>query len=140
MSKATERIRRVLGRSPISVVNTVLVLTFLLASVGMTLLGDEGLALIMAYLGLAGVGVALYARRPTSSDVTRLNAIEYRDERDRSLASQAFAAVGVAALIILFVACITMMFLERFDWYLFAILMSLLVVWSVANSVVVRRR
>jgi hypothetical protein len=140
MSKTNEPTGSVFARWPVSVVNTVLVATFLGASVVLAVLGNVGVALVMAYLGLAGLGVALYARRPDSRDITRLNAIEYRDERDRSLAAEGFAAVGVAALIIVFGSFIAMVVLERFDWYIFGILMTLLVVWGVANSVVVRRR
>ena len=140
MSKTNESAASVFARWPISAVNTVLVATFLGASVILAVLGNAGMALVMAYLGLAGLGVALYARRPDSRDVTRLNAIEYRDERDRSLAAAGFAVVGVAALIIVFGSFIAMLVMERFDWYIFGILMALLVVWGVANSVVVRRR
>jgi hypothetical protein len=140
MSKTNDRLRRVLARSPISVVNTVLVLTFLAASALMAVLGNVGMALLFAYLGLAGLGVALYARRPNARDITRINAIEYRDERDRSLAAEGFAAVGVAALILLLAAFIFMLIADQFSLYVFVILLALLVVWGVANSLAVRRR
>jgi hypothetical protein len=139
MSKTSERRAWIFARSPISTVNTVLVVTFFVASVVLAVLGHVGIALLMAYFGVAGLAVALYARRPDSRDITRLNAIEYRDERDKSLAAQGFAAVGVAALIIAFVSFVVMMF-TQVNWYVLAVLLTLLVVWGAANSVAVRRR
>jgi hypothetical protein len=139
MSKASERRAWIFARSPISTANTVLVVTFFAASVVLAVLGNVGMALLMTYFGVAGLAVALYARRLDSRDITRLNAIEYRDERDRSLAAQGFAAVGVAALIIAFVSFVVMMFTEV-NWYVLTVLLTLLVVWGAANSVAVRRR
>jgi accessory gene regulator protein AgrB len=139
MSKTSERRAWIFARSPISTVNTVLVVTFFVASVVLAVLGNVGMALFMAYFGVAGLAVALYARRPDSRDITRLNAIEYRDERDKSLAAQGFAAVGVAALIIAFVSFVVMMF-TQVNWYVLTVLLTLLVVWGAANSVAVRRR
>jgi accessory gene regulator protein AgrB len=139
MSKTSERRAWIFARSPISTVNTVLVVTFFVASVVLAVLGNVGMALLMAYFGVAGLAVALYARRPGSRDITRLNAIEYRDERDKSLAAQGFAAVGVAALIIAFVSFVVMMF-TQVNWYVLTVLLTLLVVWGAANSVAVRRR
>jgi accessory gene regulator protein AgrB len=140
MSKTSDRRAGIFARSPISTVNTILVLTFFAASVVLAVLGNVGMALLMAYFGVVGLAVALYARRPDSRDITRLNAIEYRDERDKSLASQGFAAVGVAALIIVFASFIVMMLAQQVDWYVLSVLLALLVVWGVANSVAVRRR
>jgi hypothetical protein len=53
----------------------------------------------LGFLGLGGLAGALYARRSGSRDVTRLNALEWRDERDRNLAKSAFAVVGAASLL-----------------------------------------
>jgi hypothetical protein len=128
------------GRWPISLANTILVGVFLTGSVVLALLGNVGAALLLAYFGVMGVGVALYARRANSRDITRINAIEYRDERDKSLAAEGFAVVGAAALILLLLAFIIMVILGQFNWYVMVILLTLLVVWGVANSVAVRRR
>ena len=140
MSKTTSRVGSVLARSPISVANTIMVVVFLAGSGVLTLLGNLGMALFLAYLGLAGLGVALYARRPNARDITRINSLEYRDERDRSLAAQGFAMVGVAALIIMLLAFIVTVFLREFNMYVVVIFLALLIVWAVANSIVVRRR
>jgi accessory gene regulator protein AgrB len=140
MSKMSERRAGLLARSPISAANTVMVSTFFVASVVLVVLGNVGMALLMAYFGAAGLGVALYARRPDSRDITRLNAIEYRDERDKNLAAQGFAVVGIAALIIVFISFVVMMLTQQLNWYVLAVLLALLVVWGVANAVVVRRR
>ena len=140
MSKTSERRMGIFARSPISTTNTILVLTFLAASAVLAVLGNVGMALLMAYFGVAGLAVALYARRPNSRDITRVNAIEYRDERDRSLAAQGFSAVGVAALIIVFISFVVMMLAQQINWYVLAVLLALLVVWAVANTVAVRSR
>lgn len=42
-------------------------------------------------------------RRPESSDLSRIGALEYRDERDRLLARLGFSVVGGVALIVAFV-------------------------------------
>ena len=105
-----------------------------------SILEGVGTALLMAYFGVCGLGVALYARRPDSRDITRLNAIEYRDERDKSLAAEGFAAVGVAALIIGFVSFIVMMLTQQMNWFVIGVFLALLVVWAAANSVAARRR
>lgn len=140
MSKMSERMARVSARLPLSLVNAIMVATFLVASVVLAVAGNVRMALFVAYFGFAVLGVALYARRPDSRDVTRLNAIEYRDERDRSLAKEGFAAVGVAALIIALGSFIVMVVMEQVSSYLMAALLALVVVWGVANSVAVRRR
>ena len=139
MSKTSELTARVFARSPLSMANTIMVSTFLAASVVLAVMGNIWMALYLAYFGLLGLGVARYARRPDSRDITRLNAIVYRDERDKSLAKEGFAAVGVAALIIVFISFLVMMITEQFSLYVTAVILALLMVWGVANSVAVRR-
>lgn len=64
------------------------------------IIGSWSGAGLLAAVGIAVLVMALHARRPNSGDITRVNAIEYRDERDRLLAQYGFSAVGVAALIV----------------------------------------
>jgi len=142
MSKTTSesRFKRAGGRLPISLTNTILISAFLLVAVVMVVLGNVGTGLWVGFLAVMMIGVALYARRPDSRDITRLNAIEYRDERDKSLATEGFAAVGVAALILGMGVILTLTVLERLSWLVVGFYLVLLVVWAAANSRAVRRR
>ena len=92
--------------------------------------------------------VARYAGPATlkvlpSRDVTRLNALEWRDERDRTLAKSGFAVVGAVALLMVLVQFIVAISVAAIDspfvWAAITQLTILCVVWGVANSVVVRR-
>ncbi|WP_245853183.1 DMT family transporter [Blastococcus aggregatus] len=44
--------------------------------------------------------MAIFARHPSSREITRVNAIEYRDERDKGIAQVGFSVVGVVALVV----------------------------------------
>jgi hypothetical protein len=125
---------------PISLTNTILISAFLLVAVVMVVVGNVGTGLWVGFLAVMMIGVALYARRPDSRDITRLNAIEYRDERDKSLATEGFAAVGVAALILGMGVILTLTVLEQLSWLVVGFYLVLLVVWAAANSRAVRRR
>jgi len=93
MLKSVSRLR-------INRINTVLVCLLVAGAIFAALTSNWfGAALLLA-CGVAGFLFAVYVRRPESNDIDRLNAFEYRDERDRRLAGQGFAAVGVTALII----------------------------------------
>ena len=142
MSKTTSesRFKRAVARLPISLTNTLLISAFLLVAVVMVVLGNVGTGLWVGFLAVMMIGVALYARRPDSRDITRLNAIEYRDERDKSLATEGFAAVGVAALILGMGVILTLTVLEQLSWLVVGFYLVLLVVWAAANSRAVRRR
>lgn len=130
-------------RLPISVINLVLVSAFLIGAVIAGALGKWPGATYLGFLGFGGLAGALYARRSGSRDVTRLNALEWRDERDRTLAKSGFAVVGAVALLMVllqFIVAITVAaIISPFVWASIAQLTILCVVWSVANSVVVRR-
>lgn len=96
-------------------------------------------AIVFVCAGIAGLSAALYARRPDSRDITRLNAIEYRDERDRILAKQGFAAVGAAALILSAIELVLAIVLNQLVLPACVQLIALCTVWGVANSLAVRR-
>lgn len=125
---------------PISTANTVLVSTFVVGAVTSGLMHNWFIAILLLAVGIGGLLSAMYARRPNSKDVTRLNAIEYRDERDRLLATSGFAAVGAAALIIsvleLVLAAVLFQQLIRLAC---AQMLALCIVWGVANSAAVKR-
>jgi len=91
MSKTTSRL-------PVSTVNAVLVAVFLVGAVVTAVLGNWLGTTLLGVLGIFGLIGALYARRADSRDITRVNAIEYSDERDRTIAQKGFAVVGAVAL------------------------------------------
>jgi MFS family permease len=132
MSKTTER-------RGISRVNALLVSVFLVGALVCAVTGNVPGALVLGTFGVGGLAAALYAARPGARDVTRINGLEYRDERDGRLAQQGFAVVGVTALIISVAAFVVTTLMGRVDWYILGQTMALAVVWGVANSIVVRR-
>lgn len=142
MLKSTEILKSV-ERLPISAINLVLVSAFLLGALIAGVQDSWPGAMFLGFLSLGGLACALHARRSGSRDVTRLNALEWRDERDRNLAKSGFAVVGAAALLMAMVQFIVLLTLAAADSpFLLAAtaqLTILCIAWGVANSVVVRR-
>ncbi|RIJ50919.1 hypothetical protein DZG00_10890 [Clavibacter lycopersici] len=132
MSKTTER-------RGISRVNAILVSVFLAGALICAVTGNVPGTIVLATFGVLGLAGAVYAARPGARDVTRINGLEYRDERDGRLAQQGFAVVGVAALVISVAAFVATTLMGRIDWFIWGQTMALAIVWGVANSVVVRR-
>ena len=132
MSKRTER-------RGISRVNVLLVSVFGSGALVALIAGNPGSAFVLAFMGAIGLGGALQAARQGASDVTRINGLEYRDERDGRLAQQGFAVVGVAALVISVAAFVITTLQGQIHWYIWAQTLALAAVWAIANAVVVRR-
>lgn len=134
------------SRLPVSIPNVVLLAVFLLGAVVTAIAGSWFEAGLLAAVALATFAMALHARRPNSRDVTRVNAIEYRDERDKHIAQVGLSAVGVGALVLSAIEFVTVTVLtEVSDWppelqlLLTGQLVLLCIVWGVANSVAARR-
>jgi hypothetical protein len=85
-------------RLPLSVPNIVLIGGCLLGAIATILLQNWFGTILLILLGGGGLLSALLARRAGASDWLRINAIEYRDERDSRLAGHGFAVVGAWAL------------------------------------------
>ena len=83
---------------PLSVPNLVLLGTLLAGAVVTGVLGNWWGVAILVTATIAGALSALLARRPGASDWLRINALEYRDERDVRLARHGLAVVGAWAL------------------------------------------
>lgn len=128
------------NRAPISPTNIILVSTLFAGAIIAALTQNWFGAILLLAIGSFGFGAALYARRPSSRDITRLNAIEYRDERDRVLAKQGFATVGAAALILSVVeVLLAIIFFNQLVAIACAQLLTMCVVWGIANSNAVKR-
>jgi len=129
-------------RLPISAINLVLVSAFLLGALIAAALGSWPGATYLGAIGLCGLAGALYARRSGSRDVTRLNGLEWRDERDRNLAKSGFAVVGAVALLMVLAQFIVVVVTDAdsaFVWVTCMQVLVLFIAWGIANSVVVRR-
>lgn len=129
------------NRLPISTTNIFLVSTFFAGAIVTALTRNWFFAVVLFAIGLCGLGGAVYARRPNSRDITRLNAIEYRDERDRELAKQGFATVGAAALIITVIEVVLaiVFFNALIALIACAQMFALCIIWGISNSNAVKR-
>jgi hypothetical protein len=128
------------GRVPLSRANVVL---FAVLAVGLLATLALGLWPQAVMLGVAlligAVGVAM-ARRPAASDVTRVDALEYRDERDRRIARDGFAIVGAAALALsVGETVVAGVLAPGWVWPAAVQTVLLAVVWGAANRVAARR-
>ena len=131
-------------RLPISAINLVLLSAFLLGALIAGALGSWTGAAFLGALGLVGLKSALFARRSGSRDVARLNALEWRDERDRTLAKSGFAVVGAVALLMVLAQFIVVVVTDAghdspFMWVTLSQMLILYIAWGIANSVAVRR-
>lgn len=128
---------------PVSLPNAILVGTFAISGIVAAALQSWIVCAVSFVLVVAVVIPARLARRRESSDVARLNSMEYRDERDRALARSALAVVGGLALIVataeMAVATAVHLSIPKVDWatgvYYVAFFQFLLFhgVWGRAN-------
>jgi hypothetical protein len=88
------------SRLPLSVPNIVLIGGSFAGAIATIILQNWFGAVLLLLVGGGGLLSALLARRAGASDLLRINAIEYRDERDSRLASHGFAVVGAWALLL----------------------------------------
>ena len=125
----------------ISTANIIIIAVFVAGAIASIVLGKYFAAGVLVAIGLAGLLSAIYGARPNSRDISRINAIQYRDERDRLLAKEGFAIVGAAALIIsvLEVVLATLIFPNPVYFVAAFQLLVLALVWAFANSAAVRR-
>lgn len=123
--------------------NAVLGIVLLVATVVLAINGQVVQSIIMGALTVFLIGSAVYARSGRSSDVTRLNALESVDERDRAMASFALAVVGVAAMFVSVAVLIAGIFLlepgEPMFWVVIGQMFVLAITWTIANIVAARR-
>jgi hypothetical protein len=97
-------------------------------------------ALLGAGLLLTGIGVRR-ARRAEADTVTQVNAIQYRDARDRLIAQDGFAVVGIVGLA-LSVTAVLLTGVLLSGWVLVPAGQTLVLfsVWLLANGLAARRR
>jgi hypothetical protein len=122
--------------------NAVLTAVALAAAVLFAVLAQWGVAIIFLAAAVVIAASAIYARSGRASDIHRLNAIEYVDERDRAIGAQAFAILGVCAMVIaigVFIAAMLLTPSGPMFWVAWAQIILLTIAWAVANVVAVRR-
>lgn len=128
------------GRLPVSTINVVLLGVFWVGAIAAAITGHRLGAGFLALGGLGALIGALYARRPDSRDITRVNAIEYRDERDKRIAQAGFSVVGVVALVISVIEFVVIAAVaDEYMWLPGLQLFVLCAVWATANSMAARR-
>ena len=134
MSTRTERL-------PVAPMNLVAFALAAIAAVTSVATGNPWGGLFILVAGLYVVVAARLARRPDSTDLIRINALEYRDERDRVLARDGLATVGGAALLLGFVEFIVAIAVGQSVFILLASaqVVAISIVWGVANTRAVRR-
>lgn len=124
--------------------NAVLTFAVLVVAATMAAQGRWGATALLVIVAIVVGASAAYARSGRASDLTRLNAIEYADERDRFAATHALAIVGVVALVLAFAMLIVGAVLlepgSPMSWIPVAQVVVLAVAWALANVVALRRR
>ena len=129
-------------RWPMSRTNTVLVGVCAGGALVCFVLGQTipAVALLVGAIG-GGLG-AVFARRGTSGDLERVNALEYADERDRVAATKGLAAVGVVALVLGTVQLVVHAVVDTDPvsrWAAIVLYFALVISWLLANWYFVRR-
>ena len=133
MSKSNEQPTR---RQHLSTANIIIVAAFFAGAVASIALGKYPAAVVLVVVGLVGLVGALYATRSNARDISRINAIQYRDERDRLLAKEGFAIVGAAALILSIAEVVLATLIFPNPVYFVAVfqLLALCLVWGIATA------
>jgi len=127
---------------PMSPVNTVLVGICAVGSLICFVLGEKVVGVALLAGAVAGGLGAIFARRSSSGDLERVNALEYADERDRAAAAKGLAAVGALALVLSMAQVIMHAVIETDPltrWFALGMFLALLVCWLIANWFFVRR-
>lgn len=125
-----------------SPVNTVLVGLLLVGAVLCFLLGQNIAGSALLFGGLFGGLGAIVARRGSSGDLERVNALEYADERDRAAAGKGLAVVGVVAVVLSLGQVIVHVIIDADPvsrWMALGVFLALMVCWLLANWYFVRR-
>jgi hypothetical protein len=125
----------------ISTVNIVLLSTLVAGAIVCAVLQNITAVVFLGATAVFALIAIVLSLRPQTPDIGRINAIQYRDERDRRLAREGFSIVGAAALILSVAEAVAAAISGNiaFEIAAFAQLMVLAIVWGVANNVAVRR-
>lgn len=133
------------NRLPVSPVNVFVIGLLIAGAFGTALVGHWGSTVVFLLGAVAMFALARAARRPEASDIARVNALEYRDERDWRIALGGLSAVGAIALVLTFLEFLVLSVVrddnERSDAppLVTAHLVLFCVVWGVANARITRR-
>lgn len=128
-------------RIPMSRVNIALSAA-LAAGIAMSIvLGLWPQAVTLGLILALGLCFIYFARRPGAGAIQRVNAIEYRDERDRTIARDGLVVVGAVALLLSLIEYMVALVLRpELTWLLLGQVVILYVCWGIGNHVAVRRR
>lgn len=137
-----DAVERVPRRWPMSRTNTMLVAVLAVGALVCFVLGQTIAAVTLLMGAVGGALGAIFARRGTSGDLERVNALEYADERDRTAATKGLAAVGVVALVLCTVQLVVHAVVDTDPvsrWTAVALYFALVISWFGANWYFVRR-
>ena len=129
------------AKNRISTPNIIWLSSFAIGAIVCAVTSNVTGALILGSIAVLAFIAVLANMRPGTPDIGRINALQYRDERDRELARKGFEIVGATALVISVIEVVAATVINE-QWFIAATcaqLFVLAVVWAIANSVVVRR-
>lgn len=131
----------IFDRIPMSRVNLILSVALALGIVLTMILGLWAQAISLSLILVLGLFGIYSARRTEAGDVQRVNALEFKDERDRAIGRDGLAAVGAVALVQSLIGYMTALALyPDIRWFALAQFVALCVAWGVANHIAARRR
>lgn len=123
--------------------NAALTIAALVAAIVLAVQQSWVSSIVTTLVAVGTAVTAIYARSGRASDLTRLNAAEYVDERDRAIGARALAVVGLVAMVMTLAVFILAMVLtepgEPLRWIAIGQVLVLAVAWMLANLVAVRR-
>ena len=129
------------AKNRISTPNIIWLSSFAIGAIVCAVTSNVTGALLLGSIAVLAFIAVLTNMRPGTPDIGRINALQYRDERDRELARKGFEIVGATALVISVIEVVAATVINE-QWVIAATcaqLFVLAVVWAIANSVVVRR-
>jgi hypothetical protein len=132
---------KIFDNIPMSRANLAICVTLAVGLVICLALGLWTQAVMLSLMLAFGIGCIALARRPEASDLARVNAIEYKDERDVRIARDGFVVVGVIALILSLVGYVAAIIIlpNELNWIALTQLLVLYGTWGVANSIAARK-
>ena len=126
-------------RSPRLTANHLTFATLLIGAVVSAVSANIRIASILLGIAVVGYGFVWLSRRFGQTELSRIHALEYSDERDRAIATKGYAIVGVVAIVVTVIEYVLVQggisLPVREGWDLSSIkLFVFMVVWMLANA------
>lgn len=132
---------KMFDRIPMSRVNLALSAALALGIVITVSLGLWAQTVMLGLILILGLFGVYAGRRNEASDIQRVNALEFQDERDRAIGREGLAAVGAVALVMSLVGYMaTLALYPEIRWLALGQFLVLCVAWGIGNHVAAYRR